>query len=156
MMFMRKYFTITCLLLLAVGMKAQEHAMVVELTDGTERTYSLANGKVTFDDAMMYLTDDTYELVASVVIDDIRKIYFRSLAGMTEADNAALLMVYPNPARDWVKVANAENARVGIFSMDGRMMYNGMNSGDKIDVSVFPSGVYFIRVDGQTLKFVKL
>lgn len=76
MMFMRKYFAITCLLLLAVGMKAQEHAMVVELTDGTERTYSLANGKVTFDDAMMYLTDDTYELVASVVIDEIRKIYF--------------------------------------------------------------------------------
>lgn len=156
MMFMRKYFAITCLLFLAVGMNAQEHAMVVELTDGTERTYSLANGKVTFDDAMMYLTDDTYELVASVVIDDIRKIYFRSLAGLTEVDNVALLMVYPNPAKDWVKIANADNARVGIFSMDGRMMYNDINSGEKIDVSAFPSGVYFIRVNGQTIKFAKL
>ena len=156
MMFMRKYFAITCLLFLAVGMNAQEHAMVVELTDGTERTYSLANGKVTFDDAMMYLTDDTYELVASVVIDDIRKIYFRSLSGLTEVDNVALLMVYPNPAKDWVKIANVDNARVGIFSMDGRMMYNDINSGEKIDVSAFPSGVYFIRVNGQTIKFVKL
>ena len=156
MMFMRKYFAITCLLFLAAGMNAQEHAMVVELTDGTERTYSLANGKVTFDDAMMYLTDDTYELVASVVIDDIRKIYFRSLSGLTEVDNVTLLMVYPNPAKDWVKIANVDNARVGIFSMDGRMMYNDINSGEKIDVSAFPSGVYFIRVNGQTIKFAKL
>ena len=76
------------------------------------------------------------------------------------------IQVYPNPACDLLTIGFDQTMQDNVFSVEvtdvtGRRMYSENTSGlqSTIDVSQWPSGVYFIRIkqDGAwgTYKFVK-
>jgi hypothetical protein len=69
-----------------------------------------------------------------------------------EEVEALNMTVYPNPATDYIMV-NAKNAgSVEIFDMTGRCVLTSVET--KIDVRSLETGVYFVRVNGNTTKLV--
>lgn len=68
--------------------------------------------------------------------------------------------VYPNPTDGILTVKAWQNASLqeyDIANILGQPLMTGHIAGDsqQIDVSELPNGLYFIRIDGQTRKFVK-
>ncbi|MBX2845255.1 MAG: T9SS type A sorting domain-containing protein [Saprospiraceae bacterium] len=70
-----------------------------------------------------------------------------------EQETLAELRVWPNPARDVLSVAGSVS-EVEVLDVRGRVLITS-NDAQNIDVSSLPRGLYFLRIDGQTLKFVK-
>jgi agmatine/peptidylarginine deiminase len=73
--------------------------------------------------------------------------------------NASDLIIYPNPASDKINIYfNDKNStKVYIYNILGiqakeMQLSNGVNS---IDIKELPNGVYFIKIEGRTYKFVK-
>ena len=81
--------------------------------------------------------------------------------GMAETQHAASLRVYPNPVKGELVIDNGQWTidNVKIFDITGRVLNNYqlsiVNSQLKIDVSGLASGVYYLKMDGKTVKFVK-
>ena len=73
-------------------------------------------------------------------------------------ENAAVSFnIYPNPANDVIRVNVENDAMVEIMDMAGRMVMN-MNvvAGENtINVAELTTGVYFVRMNGAVVKFVK-
>ena len=70
--------------------------------------------------------------------------------------------ISPNPAKNYLTVwfkKNSVKNRVTITDVLGRKMmekeFNQNGSAITIDISAFKPDLYFISVNGQTLKFVK-
>ncbi|MBU0488825.1 MAG: T9SS type A sorting domain-containing protein [Bacteroidetes bacterium] len=68
--------------------------------------------------------------------------------------------VCPNPATDFIKISgyNLEIKRIEIYSQDGRMLMQILdkNTSKSIDISMLKSGVYVIRINGESpTRFVK-
>ena len=79
--------------------------------------------------------------------------------------NASLLRVYPNPTSNQLKIKNEElreKAEYTIYSIVGQVVMVGKNlsvcpenNEIVLDVSHLASGMYFLKIDGKTVKFVK-
>ena len=66
-------------------------------------------------------------------------------------ENVAL---WPNPAENILYLNVTDGATISIFDMTGRMVKQEKYQG-QIDVSKLTSGIYTIKVDDITVKFVK-
>ena len=83
-------------------------------------------------------------------------MYFQSEEGLNEIDFEQTSFVYPNPAKDNIRIIGVENQDVEIFSADGKMLMKERYNGKNLDVSSLPKGFYLIKTNGQTLKFNKI
>ena len=73
--------------------------------------------------------------------------YFYDLRlGLPEIDDSDVLTVYPNPTGSIV---------VYVYSSDGKMVLATINT-DRVDMTDFPSGMYFIRTKGYVCRVLKL
>ena len=62
--------------------------------------------------------------------------------------------VYPNPANNYITVANAEGAQVSVFDMSGRQVVNveSASANHTINVANLAKGMYIVRIaDGQNV-----
>ena len=78
----------------------------------------------------------------------------------SETDNKPLTFkVFPNPATDIVKIAGNSfvTKKYLVCTLNGSIVKSGyiINELTEIDVSNLASGVYIIRIDNQTEKFIK-
>jgi hypothetical protein len=69
--------------------------------------------------------------------------------------------IYPNPAKDIIntEVENPDNAIIEIYNVSGRLVFIKEldTMVEKIDISGFPDGIYFVKVlQDNTVKFGKL
>lgn len=67
-------------------------------------------------------------------------------------------LIYPNPVRQTLYCKNPGNARIQIFSIPGRLVYENVSAGPDqvIDLSGFSEGTYFIRIiDGDKVHINK-
>lgn len=69
-----------------------------------------------------------------------------------EEVEAMNMTVYPNPATDYIMVNAQSYTTVEIFDMTGRCVLTSVEN--KIDVRSLETGVYFVRVNGNTTKLV--
>lgn len=71
------------------------------------------------------------------------------------------MQVYPNPANHLLTIAGYQlmhtNLGYEIFDMLGQSMLKGILKDEKttIDISSLSSGIYFVRVNNESKKFVK-
>ncbi|GAP72021.1 Ig-like domain-containing protein [Candidatus Symbiothrix dinenymphae] len=63
------------------------------------------------------------------------------------------LQLYPNPTTDVVHIKNANGAEVKVYNLSGECLQSTTES--RIDLSAYPSGIYLLKIGGQTLKVVK-
>jgi hypothetical protein len=68
----------------------------------------------------------------------------------------SLLNIYPNPANEELHIEICDT-RYEIYDVYGRNVSNlkSQISNQKIDISYLPAGVYFIKIENTTYKFVK-
>ena len=64
--------------------------------------------------------------------------------------------IFPNPASNHITVSSVGGSfNYEIIDLNGRIIANGSNS-ETIDVSGFISGIYFLKIDSEILKFIKI
>ena len=79
-----------------------------------------------------------------------------------EIDNIAPLSVYPNPAKDWVRIQGADldkDIAMQIIGLDGRIWRSAkINAANPIRVADLPIGTYVMRVkaDGRNWESLRL
>ena len=77
-------------------------------------------------------------------------------AGVGEND-AVAFNLYPNPANDNINIVAERDAQVQIIDMTGRMVMSidVVEGENAVNVADLDSGVYFVRMNGAVVKFVK-
>ena len=138
---------------------SQNYSLKIKNVDGSEKEISLSNlKKITFQDSNMNLTysDSTSELLSLAVI---QHMLFATATSIVSTYEPAL-KVYPNPAGNYLQISNLTLSKgpVSIYNTSGVMVKRiQSNSGSQhVDVSDLPKGLYFVRVNNQNLKFIKL
>ncbi|MGC3979415.1 MAG: T9SS type A sorting domain-containing protein [Paludibacteraceae bacterium] len=147
------------LLSFAINSFSQSSINIVRANGGTQ-TFSLtATSKVYFSDSnLMY-----NETGLSVPISDIIKLTF-TLSTSTEDvgidNNSNVISVYPNPASDYIALKNLpeKSPQINIYSTTGVLIvsFQMNSSSETINVSALPKGVYLVKVNSLTAKFIKL
>lgn len=140
-----------------ISLKAQ--TMNIISTDGSIQTYS-----ITLDSKVYFSNDNLIfdNVNNSTPIAQIRKIIFDTTSGLvdTSQSNSSKLLVTPNPAKDFIYIKNmpAGNCLINIYSITGTYIIatNTNAFSASIDISALPEGVYIIRVNNLTAKFIKL
>ncbi len=71
---------------------------------------------------------------------------------------SATWTVYPNPVKDELNITSTgvmEDNHTTIYDLTGRQVFDGELIGESINVSALPAGIYILKLDGRSRKFVK-
>lgn len=64
------------------------------------------------------------------------------------------IFIYPSPARDQIYIKGvSDSTLISVMNISGEMLIEA--KGQKIDISLLPAGVYFIKAGYQTGRFIK-
>ncbi len=94
---------------------------------------------------------DTYDMFG-LGIDNISVSNTTSLKNINKV---AKLSIYPNPANELVTIANAENQKIIILDITGKVVYTIEEASklQEINTSDFAAGTYIVRVNASVIKF---
>jgi cytochrome c peroxidase len=81
-------------------------------------------------------------------------ITINKYTSITINESKKLIKVYPNPSRNYIVINGIKDFNYVIFSLKGDKIKDG-NYSNRINVSTFSPGVYFIKIGDQTIRFVK-
>ncbi|WP_417600977.1 T9SS type A sorting domain-containing protein [Owenweeksia hongkongensis] len=81
------------------------------------------------------------------------------IRGKDEKESVSRFDVYPNPAKDVVRIINTkgyENASIGIYNLMGKLVYSAelKQNSVEINISDFEGGLYLIKVGGKTRRLI--
>lgn len=62
------------------------------------------------------------------------------------------IMIKPNPASSYILISNP-NSKVKIFDFSGKILYEGTVTDNKVSVTTFPTGMYFIKIASDEKSF---
>lgn len=143
----------------AFGTKMIDHIL---LNDSAKPYYITASSKV-FDNAGSYIsnfsqtTSDHFPVYAFL---NWKKLTQKPMPPVTgiEAVKEIGISIYPNPATNYITINEA--TPLSMFSIEGKELFASSTPIKKIDVSSFPRGVYYIKVQGNAgsssiTKFIK-
>ena len=91
-----------------------------------------------------------------VDIKNLQLIYDEMIVEIEDVVNNQGLMVYPNPASDYIVVEGAEGEEVCIYDLEGRCVYQSiMNAAHcTIDASQFATGTYIVKSSSASCKVI--
>lgn len=152
------FFTLVLIVLAAHGLKAQSNVLKIQMTDGEEITWTSEKlNNIYFDgDVTLVVVESENYFTYSYNVNEIKKMYFEAGESVSDLNLADASFVYPNPARDNIRLIGVENQEVEVFSADGKLVMKEMYDGKSLDISSLTNGFYLIKIKGQTLKFNKI
>lgn len=136
------------------------HTIIVMDNSGQITQYPIdESGKLAFlDDNIIIKSNINDKSGVTLPLAFIKKISFGGDTDVTDVDNASsALSVYPNPTSDYVFVSHAEEGdNVEVYSWNG-MLLGEQKYSDRTGVSLksFPTGLYIVRLNGQSYKINK-
>jgi hypothetical protein len=73
-----------------------------------------------------------------------------------ENENHSEFTIYPNPTSNilHIKTSYLNDPEIKLYTIEGQLLKQ--IRGTVIDMSTYPTGVYFIRVNGNAMKVVKM
>lgn len=77
--------------------------------------------------------------------------------GINKNQNRKSILIYPNPSKDKVTIeAELKGATLTLIDVFGKTVFSEIQKENKItlDLSAFPSGIYFLRTEGLGQKYV--
>lgn len=131
------------------------------------QTSSVVSGTPVFQALGSNLTEGTYPIVINKGILSATNYEFQLIDGLltVNKDTAtpivsatdSTIKVYPNPAKDFLMVENAENDVISIIDFSGKEVYSTkiLNSAARIDVSKLNQGVYILKVNKNHQNYAK-
>lgn len=100
------------------------------------------------------LVGNSYYRLRQVDIDE--KYSYSTIIRVKSDDFASRCYIYPNPARDVVKVyGNVSNKDIRLFSGDGKFIKSYKNT-SMLDVHFLQPGLYYLRIEGDESIVLKL
>lgn len=137
---------------------AQSYELVIQMTNQSETVWTHESLKNIYFDGETTLIVVENETLTTHQYDiaEIKKIYFSDGTYISDLNKDNTSFVFPNPAKDNIKIFGIENQDIEIFSADGKLVLKKRYEGNDIDVSSFPQGFYLIKTDGQAIKFNKI
>ena len=91
--------------------------------------------------------------------------YYSDITGINELTDNCNVLIYPNPANDYLMINTTinENLKIEIYTIRGQNVLSAECTNNasqmRIDISQLPAGIYFIRIANNqnniTKKFVK-
>lgn len=152
--------TALVLIFCSCQLKAQQTVVKVQSYSGETTECVLGQaGAIIFNGSQLALLDTSQNQV-DVPYDLIRNITFDEKAqdpvGI-DGTEESLLCVYPNPTTDNLCVEAAQGTTLQLVDLQGRTVLCEAVQAPRTTLSLkaLPSGVYFLRCDGKTLKIVK-
>ena len=118
---------------------------------------------------------DGYYIFTNITANHTIHVNFVSTIGISEKEGVAFLQIYPNPTNDILTINNEQLTieKIEIYNVMGQCVFTTPNpseggesstsaqfpsfggAGVVIDVSHLPAGMYFLKIDGKVVKFVK-
>jgi hypothetical protein len=87
---------------------------------------------------------------------DIGAFESQTITALDEANNPAMLRIYPIPSGNILHVSNANSeTSYQIYSVEGRLLYSGYFINGSIEISALIPGIYFLQIDKQFQLFIK-
>lgn len=137
-----------------------QNNLVVRFKSGTQ-SFSLLStvDRITFSGGSLLLKK-TDASTSSLLLSDISRLTFGLYSEVNEitADQTGL-GIYPSPATHYINLLNAPQGEIVImiFGLDGTTLMNKkLNSGMRqVDISSLAKGLYLLKVNNTTFKFVK-
>ncbi len=107
-------------------------------------TYSVAQAAATTYYRLKMVDNDGHSKYSNVV-------------SLSQSQVAESVILYPNPAKDYINVKVAASGDLHIYDESGRLIINQMVQTGiaKINVSNLSSGVYYVILNGQKMSFMK-
>jgi hypothetical protein len=150
-------FVLSCVLCLKLGAQS----MVIEVKNGnsiTENLVSIQNLKFPNKNMVLRKTDNS---TRSINLLSIEKLYFNkeSVNSINSNKDEKVITIYPNPSPGIIKIDNApvQKTSISVYGINGiKMLQTFISSGNnEVNVSHFEAGMYFIKINSQTIKFIK-
>lgn len=95
--------------------------------------------------------------ISSDYCEDVSDCFEVTVSGVgLESNYQYFVSIYPNPANNILYIELMENAKIQILSLSSQVLLD-LDAAQihQIDLSEFSQGVYFVRVNNETLRFVK-
>ena len=135
---------------------AQDVTFTIVKTDGTTASYVMSSdAKIYYSDTQLFI--DNNGQTVSFDLSSLRKAYFSAPQSTEDIDNQQLA-IYPNPAKDVLKINNiSDNQEVTIYSISGTIIKKVSVSGDaEINISELRPGMYVVSAGNMFSKFIKM
>lgn len=150
---MKKIYTIILFLIAAIPCMAQQ--MIVE-KDGNAVTIELSDlDKITFNDITVNITQNDGTTL-SAAMNEINRIHFGTYSNIEniETEREGLLSYISS---DMIAVNCRAGMVVAIYDIIGTQLVSTRQNADNASISIanLPKGIYIIKVDDRTAKFVK-
>ena len=154
-----KAATLLCLLLsgnLTIAQQVEIHAVITK-TDSSQLLYDLdENDRISFpNDEILVITQNGTDI--QIPISEIRKVTFDEILATNE-NEAENISIFPNPVSNTFTITGINDfQQLSIYSIDGRLVkHETVSSGQSIDISELPQGLYYANINKQNFKLIKL
>jgi hypothetical protein len=161
----KKFYPILFLLVFGTGIfEGRGQSLVLQAKDGTESTTLLGQ----FQNLTFTSTDVSLKTISgsssSFALSTIRKIYFNGVATAINEipinENKQSITISPNPVEELVNLGNVPVGTYDayIYQLDGSIVGQAevSSTNPSINVSGLHGGIYILRMNKQTIKFIKL
>lgn len=158
---MRKRLTLsaTALLALAIGSADAQTNLVVTQSDGTTKQFALEKvRKLTFAESLLGVYDFQSAQAETFGLANVKTIWFvdatTGISAPTVQQPGSFRLSYADGFITATGLANGANA--ALYTTGGqKVMDIGQWDGSPLSVSALQGGVYILKVDNNTIKFVK-
>ena len=162
---LKSYLITLALLFIAFGVRAEgDEAITIHLNSSeTPTQIAIADvSKIVFETTQFNIKNNKNGAVKYFDYSDVIKITFNeelNTESIEVVDANATLALFPNPAKDYLTINDADDLHgsdLCIHSLTGSLISKQTNwNGEKINVSHLNPGIYFIKLNSTTLKFIK-
>ena len=147
--------------ILSVGdtVKAQQTEIQAVITrhNGDEQIYQLGgNDRISFpNDETMVITQNGTDI--QILISEIRKVTFNEVLATAENETESI-GIFPNPTSNSFTISGINRfQQMNIYSIDGKLVKREIiDCGQSIDISGLPQGLYYVNINKQNFKLIKL
>lgn len=147
--------------ILSIGntVKAQQTEIQAVITrhNGDEQIYQLdENDRISFpNDEILVITQNGTDI--QILISEIRKVTFNEVLATAE-NEAKNIGIFPNPTNNSFTISGINGfQQMNIYSFDGKLVKcEIIDCGQSIDISGLPQGLYYVNINKQNFKLIKL
>ena len=130
---------------------------VITNHNGDEQIYQLdGNDRISFpNDETMVITQNGTDI--QILISEIRKVTFNEVLATAENETESI-GIFPNPTSNSFTISGINGfQQMNIYSIDGKLVKREIiDCGQSIDISELPQGLYYVNVNKQNFKLIKL
>ncbi len=131
------------------------------LQQNNELIYRWRFGEINVSDSLNQkfksIRATTFDEVGNLWLIDtfgLHKIEFKRLFTHATSLPENEIEIFPNPASDYLNISGFEGLNYQLFNTHGALIQSG-TCNSRINVSDLPKGIYYLRVEEMTARFVK-